>query len=195
MTLVRGVTVSQKCDSTGNPSQRNIFWLQLNPSEVTNGERLACSSPAKHLAFCCIPVILMTSWLSSREIPRVWSLPDICITCLTTCVITNAAVISGMKHALHQSFRKALTPRKGRLSVLTKVCWCLDVAVSAWLEKGFSDPKKRKKRNLGSTMEWSCLLEGIYSLTQFMTHNIPNPLINASDSPPSTSWCCWPNKW
>lgn len=158
MTLVRGVTVSQKCDSAGNPSQRNIFWLPLNPSEVTNGERLACSSPVKHLAFCCIPVILMTSWLSSWEIPRVWSLPDICTTCLTTCVITNATVINGIKHALHQSFRKALTPWKEEAVSVHKgllVPWCRSLCLT---REGIFRPQKRKKRNLGSTMEWSCLL-------------------------------------
>lgn len=158
MTLVRGVTVSQKCDSAGNPSQRNIFWLPLNPSEVMNGELLACSSPVKHLAFCCIPVILMTSWLSSWEIPRVWSLPDICTTCLTTCVITNATVINGMKHALHQSFRKALTPWKEEAVSVHKgllVPWCRSLCLT---REGIFRPQKRKKRNLGSTMEWSCLL-------------------------------------
>ncbi|KAL1782645.1 hypothetical protein HispidOSU_029313, partial [Sigmodon hispidus] len=40
------------------------------------------------------------------------SLPDICITHLMTCVITNAAVINGIKHAMHQRFRKALTHQK-----------------------------------------------------------------------------------
>lgn len=198
LTLVRGVTVSRKYDSAGKPSQRNIFWLQPNPSEVMNGERLVCSSPAKHLAFCCIPVILMTSWLSSRETPRVWSLPDICITCLTTCVITNAAVINGMKHALLQSFRKALTPRKEEAVSVHKgllVLWRHSVCST---RKGILRPQNGRKG--AWVVPWNdrvccLLLEGNYSLTQFMTHNVPNPLINASDSPPSTSWCCWPNKW
>lgn len=90
--------------------------------------------------------------------------------------------------------------RKRGPSTSTQTNTCLRPWLACDQGRKCFDPQQQKKIECDfGVVSWdhhvySFLLEGNYSLIQFMTQNAPNPLINAF-SPPSAFQLCWPNKW